>query len=1232
MVDRQTYPFQEALVVLLVTPDPDLEAVVKPRLSAPQSKPGALPAFQLYWAADMEEAVTKADCLMPDLVLLHWASVDEAAQTSWRSRLGHLPLCLVADAGQEEAIEAMLAQESGDYLRRADLDTPLLGRVLYDIYRQHRVGTAVTSTNFSSLQAQLPLVSQLNLDRALDAILEQIAYVIPYDTATIQYIDGATSYVLRLRTSENAPTLAELKKRSAVLSFNIDEFANLRQLVQTQRPLVVTDTAVFPGWVRLSNEPPLILSWVGAPLLDQNHLWGMVTLDKAERGFYNAQHGDQLAVLANQATLALRNAQLYEETKRQMEELHILHAVAIACTEVTNVDELYEETTDIIARTLYPDNFGILLLDDEGNLRPHASYHVRLSVSQPIFVPKDRGVVGWVAQNGRVRRIPDVSQEPDYLPIDPHTASELCVPLKIHQKIIGVINAESIHLGNFSAADERLLTILAQQLTIILEKIRLLSAEQQRRKEAEILRDAMAALTSNLEVDSVLDEILVQLEKVVPNDTASLMLVENGMLCIRAVNGFHNPAEQIGRCFPLHDPFFQEVQRTRQPIYLLDASADPRFHDWTHAGHIQGWICAPLMVHGRVMGVLTVDNHHYGAYGPVEAALTQAFANQAAIAIENARLYTTEQSAHQTAEILRTVNEALTQTLDPNRVLETLLNYLVEVVAADSGCIMQMDESGEHVQLHFMHGYEQWTDATAVSQTRLNIRANHTLEPIFQHRQSMLISDTAVHPDWEQVPVTSYVRSWIGVPIMVGDQVIGAFSLDKGTPHFFTVAHLKLVQTVTSQAGVALKNAQLFAEVERRASELEAITEISAALRLAQSVDEMLPMILARATAVVGGIFSGIYLVEPTTNDLVLIACLPANLGLMGRRHSQSEGITGHVVTTGQLYVSDNVLEDPRFVPFQTNQAFFSRLRAGISLPLQVQTQVIGVMHVGTDSVRQFSREEINLLKAISEIAASALSRALLLETLEQRVARRTNELAEANERLQELDRLKTKFVSDVSHELRTPITNLTLYLDLLERGRPERREQYQSILRKQVDRLNSLIEDTLQLSRLDMGKTQMQLAPQQLNEIVAECVAEVRALAEKSESVQVTAVFQPHLPPILGDKEQIIVVLQNVLQNAIAYTPQGSVQVSTSAGPEGFACVAIADTGTGISEEELPHIFERFYRGTAVSQSTLPGTGLGLSIAKEILQRHNGSIEVESEMGVGSTFTICLPVANKEP
>ena len=1223
MVDGQTQPLTRLFTILLVTPDNSLTETIVRELHMPQ--PQSAPKFVFNRVETLPDALAREDFLATNLLLLHAPGGREGLETAvayWQIHRPLLPLVIILEPDQEAGDQSLLAQSAADILRRADMATPLLGRVLLRLSPDDdRCSVAPYPP------ARLSIVDQLEINQTLEAILEQIAYVIPYDTATIQMLEGSRTRVVGIKTNDQAIKQIVSQQRIHTFTFDVNKLENLHQIVHTQRPLVIPDTSAYPGWVAMSNELPQIGSWVGAPLLDQGQLLGLVTIDKTEKGFFKPEHGDQLAVLANQATMALRNVRLHGETKRRLDELYVLHAVATACTEATDIDLLFAQTTAIVANVLYPDNFGILQLDDAGNLHAHPSYFFRSPVSLPKVVSGEQGIVGWVARNGRVRRVPNIHNEPDYLPIDPLTASELCVPLKVQGQTIGVLNAESIHPDTFTEADERLLLTLAQQLGIIIKKIDLLSMERQRREEAEILRDALAALTSTLEIGYVLEQILVQLKKVVPHDTSSVMLMDNNHLCIKAAHGFPEAEFMIGHRFPADDPFLAQVRQTRQPICLDDASADPRFHNWVGSMSVRGWICAPLIIHGEVQGLLTVDHQRFKAYGPTEVALAQTFANQAAIALENARLYTAEQTAHRTAIILRTINEGLTQTLDRDRVLETLLEYLVQIIPVSSACILLPDESGDYARTHFQHGYKNWGVETAVTEASLHIHTNQTLSPIFHQQQSVIIHDTQTDPRWQQIPATHYVRSWLGTPITDGNRVIGAFSLDSAAPHYFAEEHVRLAEMVTAQASVALKNAQLFAEVEHRASELEALTQVSAALRLAQTVDEILPTVIEHATAVVAGSFGSIYLLEPD-GALVLRACWPYLPSVIGHRRSLGKGITGHVAAVGAPYISQDVQQDPLFVPFPPEKVPPQALRASISLPLQTQTQVIGVLHVNVSETRDFSREEINLLTAVSEIAASALGRAMLLETLEQRVTTRTHELAEANERLQELDRLKSKFVSDVSHELRTPITNLSLYLDLLQHGRQDRRGQYEAILRKQVDRLNSLIDDTLQLSRLDMGKTQMQLAPQDVNKIVAECVADIQSLAEKADSVQILAQLSPNLPPILGDKEQLEVVLQNLLQNALAYTPKGVIRVGTQTGSQDTICITVDDTGTGIAAADLPHIFERFYRGTAVSQSTLPGTGLGLSIAREIVQKHHGDIRVESQIGVGTTFTLCLPTA----
>jgi PAS domain S-box-containing protein len=250
-----------------------------------------------------------------------------------------------------------------------------------------------------------------------------------------------------------------------------------------------------------------------------------------------------------------------------------------------------------------------------------------------------------------------------------------------------------------------------------------------------------------------------------------------------------------------------------------------------------------------------------------------------------------------------------------------------------------------------------------------------------------------------------------------------------------------------------------------------------------------------------------------------------------------------------------------------------------------------------------------------------------LNQNLEQRVADRTRELAAANARLTELDQLKSKFVSDVSHELRTPIANLKLYIDLLAHGKPEKQAQYLQVLQQQVRRVTALVDDILDLSRLERRKEQGVIyRAVALNDVVDQVVLAHQPRAE-ADGLQLTFAPAAHLPPVRADANQLAQVVTNLIANALSYTSAGYVRVSTST-ENSEVCLCVADSGSGIAPDDLPHVFERFYRGQHVLKNDVPGTGLGLAIVKEIVDLHEGRIEVDSQPGHGTTFRVWLPLA----
>jgi PAS domain S-box-containing protein len=255
-------------------------------------------------------------------------------------------------------------------------------------------------------------------------------------------------------------------------------------------------------------------------------------------------------------------------------------------------------------------------------------------------------------------------------------------------------------------------------------------------------------------------------------------------------------------------------------------------------------------------------------------------------------------------------------------------------------------------------------------------------------------------------------------------------------------------------------------------------------------------------------------------------------------------------------------------------------------------------------------------------------------EHLEELVAEQTTELRAAYERLQELDQIKDDFVANVSHELRTPIANLRLYHHLLTE-RPEKQPAYLVTLQRETARLEHIVEDLLYLSRLDQGEITPDLSSVDLNSLVAVHISDRTALAEEK-GLTLTLEQAPELPAVRADRLLFERALSILLTNAFNYTPEGGqVTVATQTRQEegiSWAGVSVSDTGPGISSDDLPNLFKRFYRGEMARLARVPGTGLGLAIAKEIIDRHGGQIEADSRgiPGKGATFTVWLPAAEK--
>lgn len=313
-------------------------------------------------------------------------------------------------------------------------------------------------------------------------------------------------------------------------------------------------------------------------------------------------------------------------------------------------------------------------------------------------------------------------------------------------------------------------------------------------------------------------------------------------------------------------------------------------------------------------------------------------------------------------------------------------------------------------------------------------------------------------------------------------------------------------------------------------------------------------------------------------------------------------------------------------------------VRGFIAAPLKTSQRIMGFIAAdrGESPCRQ---EDLDLLLTIATQVAVAIDNAQayqdleeLTRTLEHRVQDRTRELQVANEKLQELDRLKSAFVSIVSHELRTPMTSIKGYienmLDGLTGGLTERQAYYLGRVKFNVERLTRMINDLLDLSRIEAGRVELARVPLPISELIPEIVESLQPVAQ-AKSISIQHRHQGAPVEISGDRDKLHQILTNLIQNAVKFTPSGGqISIETKPVAGGLVQFCVADTGCGISPDEQGRIFERFYRGETI-QVDQRGAGLGLPITKSLVELHGGSIWVESVVGHGSRFYFTIPIAS---
>lgn len=442
-------------------------------------------------------------------------------------------------------------------------------------------------------------------------------------------------------------------------------------------------------------------------------------------------------------------------------------------------------------------------------------------------VPLTAGVAGEVLTSGRPAWIRDAtSREHLFNQIERgdrggaayRVRTLLVVPLKLRGDTIGVIEAVHSRLDAFSQDDLHLLEAAASWTAIAIGNARLYHALMEEKRHLELLYTLSQHLVLTLDPYEVAVRALDLTTSTLGALRGEFFIIEPDAdrLRLLTIAGYEAETTRLldsRRTLKIGQGLTGYAAQTRRPIVAPDLACDEH---WLPLPGLDDDICSaaavPLLVGDSLVGVLSLFSEQVNFFNEAHLPLLQAVAAPVALATQNARLYQVEQAARRTAETLRLANQALSQSLDMDHILDALLDHLGALVPFDSASVM-LREAEEQLIMRATRGYEQWTDPALVQQLTFQLEETPNLKKLITTRQGYIIPDTAAYPGWIQRRGVEYIRNWLGVPLVVQGKAIGVFALDKTEPHFFTEAHLQLVEALAIQAAIAIQNAQLYGQV-----------------------------------------------------------------------------------------------------------------------------------------------------------------------------------------------------------------------------------------------------------------------------------------------------------------------------------------------------------------------------------------------------------------------------------